>query len=157
LGLQACGGGGSPAGPSGPGPTPTVTSITPARGSTLGGTAVTIAGANFAAGATVSLGGTAASAVPGNSATSTTATTAQRAAGVVDVVVSVGGRSGTLPGAFTYETPSQSSNQPPVIGSITVQGSRRRQPANFADLGEEINVTAAVTDAETSPGQLTYE
>ena len=32
--------------------------------------------------------------------------------------------------------PNPPANNPPVIESITVQGSRLRQPANFADLGE---------------------
>jgi hypothetical protein len=30
------------------------------------------------------------------------------------------------------------------------------EPANFADLNEEINIVAAVSDAETSPDQLSY-
>ena len=41
-------------------PPPTVTSVSPTSGSTSGGTNVTISGANFSAGATVSFGGTAA-------------------------------------------------------------------------------------------------
>ena len=42
------------------GPAPTVTSVCPNSGTTAGGTAVTITGTNFAAGATVTFGGTAA-------------------------------------------------------------------------------------------------
>lgn len=160
LALQACGGDSSPAGPSpnpGPGAAPTVTSIAPARGSTAGGTAVTVTGTNFIAGASVTMGGAAASEVTVASATTVTARTPQHAAGAVDVVVTVGSRSGRLSGGFTYEVPAQTANQPPVIDSITVQGPRPRQPANFADLNEEVNVTAAVTDAETAADQLTYE
>ncbi len=47
-------------------------------------------------------------------------------------------------------------NTVPVITSITVQGTRPRQPANFADLGETVAVTAVVTDAETAPELLQY-
>src|SRR4029077_9328211 len=40
---------------------PTIGAVTPNSGSTLGGTTVTITGTNFVAGATVTMGGTAAS------------------------------------------------------------------------------------------------
>ena len=45
----------------------------------------------------------------------------------------------------------------PVIESISVQGRRQGQPARFADLRETVDVTAAVTDAETPVAQLTYQ
>ena len=48
------------------------------------------------------------------------------------------------------------SNNPPTIQSITVQGTRSKEPANFADLGEMIAVTADVKDDETPVAQLTY-
>jgi hypothetical protein len=44
-----------------------------------------------------------------------------------------------------------------VIGSLTAQGTRRREPPALADAGEEIVVTAAVADAETPIERLTYE
>jgi hypothetical protein len=44
-----------------------------------------------------------------------------------------------------------------VINALTAQGSRRAEPANLADIGEEIVVTAAVTDAETALDRLTFE
>lgn len=47
-------------------------------------------------------------------------------------------------------------NNAPIIESITVQGSRVRQPANFADLAESIAVSAKVRDDETAVDQLTY-
>jgi hypothetical protein len=47
-------------------------------------------------------------------------------------------------------------NQAPVIESIAVQGTRERQPANFADLSETVNVTATVRDEETPLDQLQY-
>jgi hypothetical protein len=38
-----------------------------------------------------------------------------------------------------------------------VKGTLPREPAQYATLGETVNVTAAVTDAETPVNQLTYE
>ena len=52
--------------------------------------------------------------------------------------------------------PNPPANTQPVIESITVQGTRPRQPANFADLGESIAVSARVRDIETAVDQLVY-
>ncbi len=61
---------------------PVITSIvTPSSGSTAGGTAVTITGAGFAAGATVTFAGTAATGVVVTDDTTVTATTPSRGAG----------------------------------------------------------------------------
>ena len=155
LGLAACGGGASPTGPSST--SPRVTAIAPASGTTFGGTAVTISGANFSAGATVTIGGVAATEVTVAGSTSITAVTPQHAAGAADVVVRVGTQSAALPGAFTFQTPASSTNAPPVIKSIAAQGTKTSEPASFADLGETIAVTATVTDAETPVANLTYE
>jgi hypothetical protein len=84
-------------------PAPTVTSVLPASGPTLGGTPVTIIGTNFVAGATVTLGGVAATGVTVASAAELTATTGAHAAGVVDVVVTNSDtQAGTSAGGFTY-------------------------------------------------------
>lgn len=45
----------------------------------------------------------------------------------------------------------------PVIESITIQGTRPKEPANFADVGETIAVTAKVHDDETAVDQLQFE
>ena len=47
-------------------------------------------------------------------------------------------------------------NNLPVIDSITVQGTRAKEPANFADVGESVVVSATVTDSETALDQLQY-
>ena len=47
-------------------------------------------------------------------------------------------------------------NNLPVIEAITVQGTRPKEPANFADRGETIAVSAKVTDAETPVDQLLF-
>ena len=86
-------------------PAPTVTSISPTSGTTAGGTPVTITGTGFLAGATVSLGGTAATGVTVVSSTSITATTAAHAAGAVNVVVTnTDAKTGTLTNGYTYTT-----------------------------------------------------
>jgi IPT/TIG domain len=152
----SCGGGsGSPVQPTPT--TPTVTGVTPNSGTTLGGTSITVTGTNFAAGVAVAIGGAAATNVVVASPTSLTATTAQRSAGNVEVTVTLNGRSGSLPGAFTYVAPQQINNQPPVIQSVTARGTRPNEPTGFADLNEEIDVTAVVTDAETTTDRLVYE
>ncbi len=48
-------------------------------------------------------------------------------------------------------------NALPVVTSILVKGTLSREPAQYATLGETVNVTASVTDAETPVNQLTYE
>jgi hypothetical protein len=84
-------------------PAPTVTSIAPNTGTANGGTAVTITGTGFLAGATVSFGGTASTGVTVVSGTSITATAPAHSAGVVSVVVTnTDSQSGTLANGYTY-------------------------------------------------------
>ena len=84
-------------------PTPTLSGISPASGTVAGGTAVTITGTGFLAGAMVSLGGTPAIGVTVVSSTTITATTPAHAAGAADVVVSNAEQhAGTLPNGYTY-------------------------------------------------------
>jgi len=52
--------------------------------------------------------------------------------------------------------PPPPANTVPVIESISVQGARRNQPANFADVAETVDVTAVVRDQETATDQLQY-
>jgi lysophospholipase L1-like esterase len=88
-------------------PAPTIGSVTPSQGPTAGGTAITIGGTNFRSGATVTLGGTAATGVTVVSATQITATTAAHATGAVDVVVTnVDQTMATKTGGFTYGSPA---------------------------------------------------
>lgn len=82
---------------------PTLSSITPATGPATGGTPVTISGTNFANGATVTIGGVAATAVVLSTTTTLTAVTPAHAAGVVNVVINnPDGGTATLAGGFTY-------------------------------------------------------
>jgi hypothetical protein len=88
---------------SAPNPAPTVSAISPPTGPVAGGTPIAITGTGFLAGATVGLGGAAATGVTVVSSTSITATTPAKAAGVVNVVVTnTDSQSGTLSGGYTY-------------------------------------------------------
>jgi hypothetical protein len=121
-----------------------------------GGTTITVRGTGFTAGATMTVGGRDATdlSVQGSDVmTARTPTGANAAA--VDVVVRVGGLTGTLTGGFRYETPTQ--NALPVIRSIAAQGGRPAEPPNFADHGETIRITAVVEDVDTAAAQLVYQ
>jgi len=88
----------------GAGPTaPSVTSVSPGSGLATGGTAVSVVGANFVSGATVSFGGAAASSVVFVSPTKITASTPPHKQGAVTVVVTnPNGQSGALSSGFLY-------------------------------------------------------
>lgn len=131
---------------------PTIASIDPNHGPAGGGTSIHIVGDHFAGGATVMVGGVPATDVVVESATSITAKTGAHPTGASDVTVSVGGRNGTLAAGFTYDTDTA-----PVITSVAAQGSRPNEPKNFADLDEELAVTAVVEDPDTSADRLTFE
>lgn len=84
--------------------TPTVTVISPSSGYEVGGIAVTITGTNFVSGATVTIGGGAATQVSVVNATTITAVTPSGNTGACDVVVTASGEDGTLAAGFTYLT-----------------------------------------------------
>ena len=135
---------------------PTVTSISPNNGPIAGSTAVTITGTNFASGATVTFGATAATNVVVVSATQITATTPAHAAGAVTVIVTVNGQPGSLASGFTYNAPttvtSVSPNNGPVAGgtAVTITGT------NFAS-GATVTfgATAATSVVIVSGTQIT--
>jgi hypothetical protein len=84
-------------------PPPNVISVSPATGLAAGGTSVTIDGTGFVTGASVMIGGTAASNVTVLNATSITATTPLGTAGEHDVMVTnPDGQFSTLAASFTY-------------------------------------------------------
>lgn len=135
----------------------TIVSITPGSASTTGGTTVTITGTGFAADATVTFGGVAATSVGVQGTTVLTATApALPSAGPTDVVVNSGGLTATLSGKFLVVAPS-GANQPPVVSSISSVGSRVNQPSGFADLDETVTLIATVTDKETPAGSLSFQ
>ena len=105
---------------------PTVTSVSPNTGLTAGGTTVTITGTNFATGAMVNFGTTAATNVVVVSGTIITASTPAGTAGAVTVTVTVGGQSGS-PGEWihlsVYPVTSVSPGGPTAGGTaVTITG-----------------------------------
>jgi hypothetical protein len=154
TGLLLAGCGSSPVTPTPPPVvTVTVTSIVPARGATNGTTELTVTGTNFVAGATVNIGGVAATNVRVQSATTILATAGPHDAGVVSVEVAAGGKQGTLANAFTYVVPAASDI--PVV-AIKVQGTFPNDPATI-NLSDEAVVTAVFTPSDTPTGPLTFE
>jgi len=88
-----------------------VSAISPAGGSTSGGTAVTLTGSSFVTGATVTIGGSAATSVVVSSATRITAVTPAHATGKVNVVVTNPDSSNaTLTNGFFYAPPPTQSD-----------------------------------------------
>jgi hypothetical protein len=88
----------------------TVTGITPQSGSISGGTPVAITGNAFAAGATVTIGGAAATSVNVVNGTTITAVTPAHATGAVSVVVTSGGSSTTLSNGYFYAPAAAASS-----------------------------------------------
>jgi len=111
-------------------PAPTVTGVSPNHGPAAGGTSITISGTNFVTGATVTLGGTAATNVVVVNSTTITATTAAHAAGAVTVTVTnPDTQSGSLTNGYTYLGPAPTvtgvnPNNGPAAGGtpITISG-----------------------------------
>jgi hypothetical protein len=83
---------------------PAVTSVSPNKGPTIGGTSVTISGNGFAQGATVTFGGIAATNIVIVNISTITASTPPNEIGSVNVVVAnPNGQSGSLTKGFVYE------------------------------------------------------
>jgi Domain of unknown function (DUF1929)/IPT/TIG domain/Glyoxal oxidase N-terminus len=140
-------------------PAPMVTAVAPNSGPVSGGTAVTITGANFVAGAAVSFGGIAATNVTVASSTSITATTPAGAAGAVNVAVTnTDNQSGTLSNGFTYTSlapavTSVAPNSGPVAGGtvVTITGTNFQKGATVSFGGTAaINVTVASSTSITA-------
>jgi len=94
-------------------------SISPATGPSAGGTSVTITGAYFLQGATVTIGGVSATSVTVVNTETITATTGARAAGNTDVVVhNPDGTQATLAGAFTYAAAGGSAGRGDFTGDL---------------------------------------
>ena len=83
---------------------PTITSVSPSKGTTTGGTAVTITGVNLLGATSVTFGGTMAD-ISSVSATEVSVTTRARAAGTVTVSIVTPNGTATKNNAFTYAAP----------------------------------------------------
>lgn len=97
---------------------PTIDSISPNSGTTLGGTAITLTGTNFIVGATLKIGGVAATSVVVFSATQITAVTPIGTAGLQDVLLTTTGGTATKTGGFTYLALPTITSVAPSNGTI---------------------------------------
>ena len=96
-----------------------VMSVSPTSGSTAGGTVVTITGTDYVSGATVTVGGAAATNVVFGSATSITATTPSGMAGAVDVVVTnPDTQADTLASGYSYVLTPDLTQLPMASGQL---------------------------------------
>ncbi len=137
-------------------PAPILTVVSPSSGPISGGTAVTVTGQNFVAGATVTFGGAAVTSVVVN-ATQITANTPAHAQGSVDVVVTnPDGQSATLTGGFAFKAPAPiitavSPSSGPISGgtAVTVTGQNFVAGATLTFGG------AAATSVVASPTKIT--
>jgi len=149
-------------GSSGGNPAPTVTSISPTSGTANGGTAVTITGAGFFSGATVSIGGTGATGVTVANSTSIGATTPVHTAGAVSVVVTNTDRqSGALANGYTYtsslglKVPPGDPNSATVIAgqaasyTLSLGGAGTSGSAAVSCTGAPTGANCAVPASET--------
>ena len=142
---------------------PTVSSIAPNRGPTAGGTAVTIGGSSFQPGASVSIGGAAATGVTVVSSSMITAVTPAHAAGAADVTVTnPGNQSSTLANGYTYYTPPTAA----VSGggticsgsSASIQAALTGAPPwslSWSDGTTQTGVTASPATRSVSPATTT--
>lgn len=109
---------------------PTVSSVTPSSGPA--GTPITIAGTGFVTGATVTIGGAAATSVVFGSSTSLTAVAPVHAPGVADVVVTnPDTQTGTLVGGYTFAA------LPPVFTTYGTQLANLLPPGRLWNLEGE--------------------
>ncbi len=126
-----------------------VGSVVPNTGSTGGGTIVTITGANFASGATVSFGGAPATAVTVVNSTSIKARTPAHVAGVVAVAVTNPNRlSGTRANAFSYTAPAAPpppSTPPPTVSTVMPNSGSTRGGTTVTITGANFVPGATVT------------
>ena len=139
---------------------PTIASVSPSAGPLVGGTAITITGINLA-GATVTVGGKAATSVVA-SASSISAKTPAGTAGAKNVVVTTVGGSATKAGGFSYvPVPTIASVSPssgPMVGGtiITITGTNLAGATVAIDgkAATGVTATASLVTATTPAGTV---
>jgi len=155
---------GGPTAPAGP---PSVTSVSPSKGSTAGGTSVTITGKGFTGTTAVTFGSTAATAFTVTSPTTITATTPAHAAGGVAVTVTNANGPGVEATGFTYVAPPTVTTVSPTKGplgggtpvTITGTGFGATSTVKFGSASATVSAhtTTQLTvtaPAGTAPGQV---
>jgi len=142
---------------------PTVTSIAPPTGPTVGGTGVTITGTDLIGATSVTFDGIAATGISVVSGTSITATTPGHAAGAVNVVVTTPNGTATGTGAYTYVgIPAVTSVAPPTgptVGGtgVTITGTDLIGATSVTFDGiaaTGISVVSGTSITATTPGHV---
>ena len=138
-------------------PAPVLTGVAPGSGPTRGGSALTLTGAHFVAGARVTLGSVEATDVTVVSANTLTATAPARAVGAVDVaVIHPDGQSAVLAKGFTYLAPPTISSVTPDEGEsnggqrVTISGSGFRTGVKVRFGGTEAAGVSVLGDTSLS-------
>ncbi len=144
--------------------TPTVTSVSPISGTTLGGTSVAITGTNLTGATAVTFGGTNATNVVVTNFTTITAKTPAHAAGAITVAVTTAGGTGSKTSAYTYVTPAPTVTRiaptsGPIAGgtSVTITGTNFTGATAVTFGGAaatNFTVTNSTTIAATSPAKV---
>lgn len=138
---------------------PSVTSVTPASGSTGGGDLVTIHGSGFTAATAATIGGVAIGNFAVVDDTTITGSTPPGSAGPADVSVAGPGGTGTLQGAFTFVSPNPPAPTPAERASAPrdVRADARVESATAAWLPPTSTGSFPVTSyqAVASPGGQT--
>jgi hypothetical protein len=123
---------------------PTLGGVSPGSGRASGGTQVSLTGANFVSGATVTFDGVPATSVTFVGATSLLATSPAHAAGAVEVrVTHPNGQSSALANAFTYVPPPTLTAVTPAFGPEDAQTQVTLTGADFIS-GATVRVAGAL-------------
>ncbi|MGH9858641.1 MAG: beta strand repeat-containing protein, partial [Candidatus Acidiferrales bacterium] len=135
---------------------PNIQSVNPTSGPASGGTQVTITGADFVSGASVVMGGVAATGVTFVNATELTAVTPAHTPGVVSVVVrNPDNQTDTALNAFTYLAPPSMASITPTSGpaagatTVTITGANFRPGATV-----RFGAIASASVTVNSSGQI---
>ena len=120
-------------------PAPTIASLSPTSGTTLGGTTVTISGAHLTGATSVTFGGVAATNVVVVSDTSITAVTPARTSGAKSVVVTTPAGIATALNAFTFELPA------PTITSVNPNTGVLAGGTDITISGTNLSAASSVT------------
>ncbi|WP_274426302.1 beta strand repeat-containing protein [Chelativorans sp. YIM 93263] len=127
---------------------PTISGISPANGTTEGGTSVTITGTNLTGASAPTFGGAKATSYTVDSDTQITAVTPAHVSGAVDVAVITSSGSETLSGGFTYVAPVTLS-----IADVTVSEGDDFTGATFTvSLSQAAGAGGVTFDIATADG-----
>jgi hypothetical protein len=136
------------------GPVPTLSAVSPTSGPSTGGTPITLTGSNFVSGATVRVGGTAATGVSFVNTSTLQATTPAGTVGAQSVqVTNPGGYSVTLPSAFTYTSATPVA---PTLTSVTPRNGPRTGGTLITLSGTNFQPGAVVRVGGTAANGVTY-